>query len=112
MPADDATLRQIATQTGGSFHTATSEQELESVYKDIGSQIGYTTEHRDISWRFLLGGLLVTLVAAGVVDALVGPVRVTAGATRSAQACGSSTSLPTELRSSSARCASAARSSG
>jgi Ca-activated chloride channel family protein len=66
VPADRDTLAAIAQQTGGSFHTATSVQELESVYQDIGSQIGYTTEHRDVSWRFLTVGLIVTLVAAGL----------------------------------------------
>jgi Ca-activated chloride channel family protein len=65
VPADDQTLDEIAKLTGGSFHTAASVGELESVYKDIGSQIGYTTEHRDISWRFLAAGLLVLLAAAG-----------------------------------------------
>jgi Ca-activated chloride channel homolog len=64
VPADNATLREIAVNTGGSFHTAASEQELRSVYKNIGSQIGYTTKQRDISWRFMLGGLL-SLFAAG-----------------------------------------------
>jgi Ca-activated chloride channel family protein len=64
VPADRATLDHIAVETGGSFHTAASAQELEAVYKDIGSQIGYATEHRDISWRFLVGGLLVLLAAA------------------------------------------------
>ncbi|HEY8301510.1 MAG TPA: VWA domain-containing protein [Jatrophihabitans sp.] len=64
VPADTAALSQIAAQTGGSFHTATSVQELQAVYKDIGSQIGYTTVHRDISWRFLAVGLLFTLAAA------------------------------------------------
>ena len=66
VPADRDTLAAIAQQTGGSFHTATSVQELESVYADIGSQIGYITEHRDVSWRFLTVGLIVTLVAAGM----------------------------------------------
>jgi Ca-activated chloride channel family protein len=65
VPADRATLSHIAGETGGSFHTAASVQELEAVYKDIGSQIGYATEHRDISWRFLTGGLLILLAAAG-----------------------------------------------
>jgi Ca-activated chloride channel family protein len=63
VPADRATLSAIAEQTGGTFHTATSVQELEQVYANIGSQIGYTTEHRDISWRFMLIGLLLTLAA-------------------------------------------------
>jgi Ca-activated chloride channel family protein len=65
VPADDNTLRTIAERTGGSFHTAHSEQELSSVYSDIGSQIGYTTQHRDISWRFLFGGLLLLFAAGG-----------------------------------------------
>jgi Ca-activated chloride channel family protein len=65
VPADDDTLRTIAEQTGGSFHTAHSEQELSSVYSDIGSQIGYTTQHRDISWRFLFAGLLLLFAAGG-----------------------------------------------
>jgi Ca-activated chloride channel family protein len=65
VPADDAALQQIATSTGGSFHTAHTEQELSSVYKDIGSQIGYTTSHHDISWRFLFAGLLILFAAGG-----------------------------------------------
>jgi Ca-activated chloride channel homolog len=65
VPADDDALRQIAESTGGSFHTAHSEQELSSVYQDIGSQIGYTTHNRDISWRFLFTGLLFLFAAGG-----------------------------------------------
>jgi len=65
VPADKPTLDFLATQTGGTFHTATSVQELESVYANIGSQIGYTTQHRDISWRFLAIGLLFVIAAAG-----------------------------------------------
>jgi Ca-activated chloride channel homolog len=65
VPADDRTLQLIAEDTGGTFHAAHSEQELSSVYKDIGSQIGYTTEHRDISWRFMFAGLLALFAAGG-----------------------------------------------
>jgi Ca-activated chloride channel family protein len=65
VPADRTTLHAIADQTGGSFHTATSVQELEQVYRNIGSQIGYTTQQRDVSWRFLTVGLLVLFTAAG-----------------------------------------------
>lgn len=69
VPADKNELRSIADDTGGSFHTAATEQELKSVYSDIGSQIGYTTEHRDISWRWTLAGVL-TLFAAGAAGLL------------------------------------------
>lgn len=65
VPADNTTLQQIATSTGGSFHTAASESELSSVYKDIGSQIGYTTKQHDVSWRYMLAGLLFLFGAAG-----------------------------------------------
>ena len=65
VPADDTALHQIASQTGGSFHTAASESELRSVYQNIGSQIGYTTKHKDITWRFTLVGLLCLFGAGG-----------------------------------------------
>ena len=66
VPADDAGAESDRrSRPAAAFHTATSEQELRAVYKDIGSQIGYTTKHRDISWRFLAVGLLFTLAAAG-----------------------------------------------
>ncbi len=63
VPSDKVTLRGLAEATGGSFHTATSQDELRSVYKDIGSQIGYTKAQRDISWRFMFVGLLLAMVA-------------------------------------------------
>jgi Ca-activated chloride channel family protein len=66
VPSDKVTLRGLAQATAGSFHTAASAEELKSVYNDIGSQIGYTTAQRDISWRFLVGGLLFALCAAAV----------------------------------------------
>jgi Ca-activated chloride channel family protein len=65
VPADKQALQQIAEDTGGTFHTAASVQELEQVYKNIGQQIGYTTKQRDVSWRYMTVGLLVLLAAAG-----------------------------------------------
>jgi Ca-activated chloride channel family protein len=64
VPADKVTLNDLAQTTGGSYHSAASAQELQTVYKNLGSQIGYTTEHRDISWRFLVTGLLFAVAAA------------------------------------------------
>jgi Ca-activated chloride channel family protein len=65
VPADKVTLREVADATGGSFHTATSAQELRSVYANIGTQIGFTTAHKVVAWRFLVIGFLFTLAAAG-----------------------------------------------
>ena len=64
VPVDRATLEEIADQTGGSYSEAASAAELEQVYADLGSQIGYTTEPKDISPWFVRAGVLVLLVGA------------------------------------------------
>jgi len=64
VPVDRATLEQIADETGGSYSEAASASELEQVYADLGSQIGYTTEPKDISPWFVRGGVMVLLVGA------------------------------------------------
>jgi Ca-activated chloride channel homolog len=69
VPVDRETLERIADDTGGSYSEAASAAELEQVYEDLGSQIGYTTEPRDVSYWFVRGGVLLALV--GVVLSLV-----------------------------------------
>jgi Ca-activated chloride channel family protein len=64
VPADRETLKKVADISGGSYHSATSESELKQVYADIGSQIGYEKQRRDVSWRFLVLGLLFGFGAA------------------------------------------------
>jgi Ca-activated chloride channel homolog len=64
VPVDRATLEQIADETGGSYSEAASAAELEDVYADIGSQIGYTTEPQDISPWFVRAGVLLALLGA------------------------------------------------
>ncbi|MDT0277767.1 VWA domain-containing protein [Blastococcus goldschmidtiae] len=66
VPVDRATLEKIADETGGSYSEAASAEELEDVYADLGSQIGYTTEAQDISPRFVRVGVLVLLVGAAL----------------------------------------------
>jgi Ca-activated chloride channel family protein len=69
VPVDRATLEQIADDTGGSYSEAASASELEQVYADLGSQIGYTTEPQDISPWFVRGGILFAFL--GVVLSLL-----------------------------------------
>jgi Ca-activated chloride channel family protein len=69
VPVDRATLEEIADQTGGSYSEAASAAELEQVYEDLGSQIGFTTEPRDVSYWFVRGGVLLALL--GVVLSLL-----------------------------------------
>jgi Ca-activated chloride channel family protein len=64
VPVDRAALKKIADETGGSYSEAASAAELEQVYADLGSQIGYTTEPQDISPRFVRGGVLLVLLGA------------------------------------------------
>jgi len=69
VPVDQATLEQIADDTGGSYSEAASAQELEQVFQDLGSQIGYTSEPQDISPWFVRGGLLFAFL--GIVASLL-----------------------------------------
>ena len=69
VPVDRATLEQIADDTGGSYSEAASAAELEQVYADLGSQIGYVTEPQDISPWFVRGGVLFGFL--GVVLSLI-----------------------------------------
>ena len=73
MPVDRATLEEIADETGGSYSEAASAAELEQVYEDLGSQIGYTTEPQDISPWFVRVGLLFALLGVVAQPALDQP---------------------------------------
>ena len=64
VPVDRATLEKIADDTGGSYSEAASAAQLEKVYADLGSQIGYTTEPKDISPWFVRIGVFLAFVGA------------------------------------------------
>jgi Ca-activated chloride channel homolog len=64
VPVDGETLSAVAEQTGGGYHEAGSGDELQAVYADIGSSVGYTTERQDVSARFIGIGLVLALLAA------------------------------------------------
>jgi Ca-activated chloride channel family protein len=66
VPVDRGELKSIADQTGGSFHQAATAAELKQVYADLGSQIGYTTEPKDVSYRFVRAGVLLALLGASL----------------------------------------------
>ncbi len=66
VPVDRASLEDLAEGTGGSYSEAASAAELEDVYADIGSQIGYTTEPQDISPWFVRAGVVLALLGVGL----------------------------------------------
>ncbi len=49
VPVDGPALERLAESTGGSSFTAESGEELAAVYDDIGSQVGTTTERREVT---------------------------------------------------------------
>jgi len=64
VPVDGPTLQQLAETSGGSFYEAATGEELQQVYQDIGSSIGFRTERREVSAWFIGIGLIAALAAA------------------------------------------------
>ncbi len=62
VPADRVTLSRIAQDTGGIYHAAASAEELRDVYRDLGSQIGFTTQRQEITRWFVGVALLAGFV--------------------------------------------------
>ena len=56
MPVGEDNLRNIADATGGAFFTASTLEELEAVYDDIGSAIGYEDVNQEITDWFVGSG--------------------------------------------------------
>jgi len=67
VPVGDENLRAIAEVTGGTFFTASTIEELDEVYTDIGSAIGFQTEDREITDIFTGIGLAL-LAITGVLS--------------------------------------------
>jgi Ca-activated chloride channel family protein len=66
VPVDREALQAIADETGGSFFTATTESELQKVYANIGSSIGFDVEQREASTWFVGAALLALLATAAM----------------------------------------------
>ena len=66
VPADPDTMASVAEITSGKFFKAVSARELRSVYKDIGTRVGYETEQRDASGPILTLAVIALLAASGL----------------------------------------------
>ncbi len=64
VPVDQEQLRIIADATSGTFFTAESAGELEQVYTDIGSSVGFVTADREITHWFVAGALALLALTA------------------------------------------------
>ncbi len=64
VPPDPATMRAIAQASGGRAFSAQDDQQLSTIYRTLGSQLGTTNTHREVTSAFAIGGLVLLLGAA------------------------------------------------
>ena len=74
VPADPATMSQIASTSGGQTFTAQTASQLSSVYNQIGRAVGYDVHRRPIAAWFTAAALFIAL--AGGIAALIWTQRV------------------------------------
>lgn len=74
VPVDGPALERLADATGGSAFTAESGEELSAVYDDIGSQVGTTTERREVTSA--VTGVALALGIGAAVASLVWGARL------------------------------------
>ena len=62
---DEETLKQVSDMTGGSYHLASSANELQDVFRNLPTQLMTVTQTTEVSVMFVvIGALLVTLAIA------------------------------------------------
>jgi len=69
VPSDPQTMAQLAKLSNGKTFKATSQAQLQSVYKSIGKAVGYDVHKHDITAWFT--GIALLLVTAGIGAALI-----------------------------------------
>jgi Ca-activated chloride channel family protein len=69
VPVNREALRDIARSTDGRFYEAESADELQSVYSDIGSSVGFRTEQREATAWFV--GIALAFVLVGAAASLI-----------------------------------------
>jgi Ca-activated chloride channel family protein len=64
VPPDPETLRRIAETSGGRAYSAQDDQQLSTIYRTLGSQLGTRDVKREVTAAFAIGGLVLLLGAA------------------------------------------------
>ena len=64
VPVDAEALAEIAETTGGRAYTAETVGELDEVYQDIGSDVGFTIEEQEVTHVPAAGALVLLVVTA------------------------------------------------
>ncbi len=66
VPADPSTMAEVADIASGKFFEAVTGDELEAVYRDIGTRVGFETEAREVSGGVLAGATVLLIAALGL----------------------------------------------
>jgi Ca-activated chloride channel family protein len=66
VPPDPETLSQVAETTEGQFFEAPDEEALQSVYDEIGSQVGVETEQKELTVAFTAAGAVLLLLGSAL----------------------------------------------
>ncbi|MGI8708482.1 MAG: VWA domain-containing protein [Actinomycetota bacterium] len=66
VPPDYETLAAMAETTGAESFTAPSEDDLRSIYEDLGSRIGFVDDKQEVTFAFAAAGALIALLGAGL----------------------------------------------
>ena len=64
VPPDPQLMQEIAQLSGGRSFNAQTTDELSSIYKSLGRQLGSVTRKRDVTAAFAIGGLAFLLLGA------------------------------------------------
>jgi Ca-activated chloride channel homolog len=66
VPPDPETLKRVAEETGGRFFEAPTEADLTAVYEEIGSQVSYEDEERELTAAFAGAGAVFLLIGVSL----------------------------------------------
>jgi Ca-activated chloride channel family protein len=66
VPPDPETLKRVAEETGGRFFEAPTEADLDAVYEEIGSQVSYENEERELTAAFAAAGAVLLLLGGSL----------------------------------------------
>ena len=63
---DEATLKQIAEQTGGQYYNASNEHDLRAVYENLSTQLVFREQKTEITAILTAIAAVLSMVAAGL----------------------------------------------
>ena len=66
VPPDREILQRVAEISGGRFSEAPSGEDLNSIYEDMSSRIGFVKERQEVTAAFAGGGIVLVLAAGAL----------------------------------------------